>query len=459
MLETRLRDLLRSARDEAQTQGIQAEFSFHRERSSLIRLGNSSVALSTSEELTRLDVGVTDGKRTGSFTLLADLTSREQVLDAVRRAQEHCAASLEKEYEPIFGVVEETVDDVNGFDPELENLSPVAKAGLCAEVIQAIKPRGDYDFSGSWTSGSTEYYYLTTANEHEAYRRLTDGRLFLVLKEQAQKWELSVEQAGKSVGAFSAADAIAEFEQLLPIYTQQGGYRAPLGYTRVLFGQQAVAELVGLAMWGGFLGRGWEEKRAYTAGKQFGDVLFSPNVTIIDDPTHAQVYGMPFDFNGKRRRPFPLVEAGIFKGLMYGTTSAARYGKAPTGHDLQNVDMVFRTGQAPAGLDAGKALAGDALYIPHLHYIHMPNPSRGQFTGSSRFNAQRLEGGACTAPLFSTRITDTIPNVLSHVIAISSRAVLVDVSNTYERRTPTAVSVPEYLLCDNVRISDVAESF
>ncbi|MHB9022664.1 MAG: metallopeptidase TldD-related protein [Armatimonadota bacterium] len=459
MLESHLRDLLRTARAEAGRQGIDAEFSFHRERSSLIRLGNSSVALSTSEELTRLDVHVTAGRRTGSFSLLADLTTVEQARDAVRRAQEHCTASLEKEYDPIFGRVEESVDDASGFDPELEALSPVAKAELCAEVIQAIKPRGNFDFSGSWTSGSTEFYYVTTANENEAYRRLTDSRLFLVLKEQEQKWELSVEQAGKSVRAFSAANAIADFERLLPVYTRQQGYRAPLGYARVLFGPQAVAELVTLALWGGLLGRGWEEKRAYTAGKQFGEPLFSTAVTITDDPTDTHVYGMPFDLNGKRRRPFPLVEGGTFRGLLYDTASAARYGKAPTGHDVQNLDLVLRTGNAPAGLDAGRALAGDALYIPHLHYIHMPDPSRGQFTGSSRFNAQRVEGGEFTAPLFSTRITDTIPNVLSHITAVSSRAVLVDVSNTYERRAPTAVSVPEFLLCDSVRISDVAESF
>ncbi len=56
MLEERIRGLLAGARAEARRQGLNAELLFHRERSSLVRLGNSSVSLCTSETLSRLDV-------------------------------------------------------------------------------------------------------------------------------------------------------------------------------------------------------------------------------------------------------------------------------------------------------------------------------------------------------------------------------------------------------------------
>ena len=85
-------------------------------------------------------------------------------------------------------------------------------------------------------------------------------------------------------------------------YLAQSGYRAPLGATRVIFGPQAIGELCELALMGGFYGRGWEEGRAFTAGKSFGERLFSPQVTLRDDPEAAQVFGMPFDMKGKRRR-------------------------------------------------------------------------------------------------------------------------------------------------------------
>ena len=168
---------------------------------------------------------------------------------------------------------------------------------------------------------------------------------------------------------------------------------------------------------------------------------------------------MPFDFNGRRRRPFKLAEAGLFRGLMYDTATAAKDGRQPTGHDLGNTDLVLATGDGPAGLDAAIELAGDALFIPHLHYIHMPDPTKGLFTGSSRFNARRIEGGRTVAPMFSTRLTDTCPSVLGNVVALSQRSVSQNVSATNARRRPEAFGVPEWMLCDNVKVTDVADSF
>jgi len=459
MLEKRVRDLLQSARDRCRKSGVNVEFSFHRENSSLIRLGNSSVALSTHETLTRLDIQVHDGRRVGSYSMCSDVASAAQLDDVIDHARVACKAALETDYDPIFGKVEETVDDSSGFDPALESISPEVKAGLCADVVKALKPRGRYDFSGSWSSGSTEVYYITTANDNEAYRRLTDGRLVMVLKEQDKKWELSVERTQKKAGEFDAAGVIAEFEELLPVYEKNPGYKPQVGHQRVLFGEQAVSELVTLAIWSGFIGRMWEEKRAFTAALKPGDPVFAKSITLVDDPSNPLVFGMPFDFKGMRRRRFALVETGVFRGLFYDAATAAKYGKKPTGHELGSSDLVLSTGDAPAGLPAGRKLAGDALYIPFLHYIHMPDPTKGMFTGSSRFNAQRIEKGEFTAPLLSSRVTDTIPNVFNHVVAISSRAVPVNESGTYGRRTPEAYSVPEYVLCDNVRISDVADSF
>ena len=89
----------------------------------------------------------------------------------------------------------------------------------------------------------------------------------------------------------------------------------------------------------------------------------------------------------------------------------------------------------------------------------MPDPTKGMFTGSSRFNARLIKGGEFVAPLVSTRVTDTIPQVLGQVIALSSQSMPFNISATYGRRTPEAMSVPEYIICNDVRISDVADSF
>uniref|UniRef100_A0A7C4CAK3 Metalloprotease TldD/E C-terminal domain-containing protein n=1 Tax=candidate division WOR-3 bacterium TaxID=2052148 RepID=A0A7C4CAK3_UNCW3 len=459
MLDPKTRDLLLAARNRARQRGLNAEFSLHRERSGLIRLGNSAVALSTHEELTRLDVSVQDGRKVGSFGILADVTSAEQLAEALHQAEENCAAALPKDYDPIFAEIQETTDDERGFDPALETLSAQAKTDLCARVIKTLAPHGNYDFSGSWSTGSVELYHVTTANDNESYRRLTDGRMVIVLKEQNKKWELQVERSQTRAGAFTADDIIAEFDRLLPIYESQPGFKTQVGRQRVLFGPQAIAALLQLSVWSGLHGRGWEEGRAFTSGKQPGEKIFSELINISDDPDNPLTFSMPFDFNGHRRRRFVAVEKGVFKALFYDSQTAAKYGRKPTGHDLSAWDLVLEPGSGPAGLEAALRLAGDALYIPHLHYIHMPDPSKGLFTGSSRFNAMRIQDGRFVSPILSSRVTDAIPTVLSNVVALSSRAVCQNESATYDRRAPEAMSVPEWLLCDNVRISDVADSF
>jgi len=458
VLETRIRDLLLSSRDRCRKAGLNAEFLLHREKSGLIRLGNSSVALSTSEELTRLDVTVQEGRKVGSYSVCAELASAAQLDEAVGHARDACRAALPKDYDPIFGSVQENVDDPSGFDPALENLAPEAKASLCADVVKTLKPRGRYDFSGSWSTGSTEMYVITTANDNEAFRRLTDGRFVMVLKEQDRKWELSVELTQKKADAFTAAEVIAEFEALLPVYEKNQPYKTQVGRQKVVFGTQAIAELVSLAIWGGFIGRSWEEKRSYTGASKFGDRIFPESISLVDDPADLNVFSMPFDFKGNRRRRFPLVEKGVFRGLIYDSATAAKYGRQPTGHDFPSSDLVLSPGDAPSSIQAACRLAQDAIYIPHLHYTHMPDPTKGLFTGSSRFNAQRIQAGEFTAPLLSSRVTDEIPRLLASVVAISCRSVPFNQSSTYGRRSPEAFSVPEYIICD-VRISDVADSF
>ncbi|MEO0073630.1 MAG: metallopeptidase TldD-related protein [candidate division WOR-3 bacterium] len=459
MLEPQLRDTLLAARHTARQQGINAEFSLHREHSSLIRLANSAVALSTSEELTRLDISVQDGRRVGSYSLLSGILTPEQISACLDQARENCAAAIPKDYDPIFGRVEENFDDSRGYDPALEELSPETKASLCARVIEAIGHRDRYTFSGSWSTGSTEVYYITTANDNEAYRRLTDGRLALVLKHQQQRWELQIELTQKRAGEFSADDAIASFERLLPVYESNPPHRPSVGRQRVLFGPQAIAQLLHLALWSGFNGRGWEEKRTFTCQNQPGDKIFSDLITICDDPDNPDVFSMPFDFNGRRRKRFVIVENGIFRALCYDSAAAAKYNRQPTGHDLESIDLVLEPGSGQAGLDAGLRLAGDALYIPHLHYIHVPDITKGVITGSSRFNAMLIRDGRFVAPIFSSRVTDTLPDILGNVLGLSSKSVSQNESSTYGRRSPEAYSVPEWLLCESVRISDVAESF
>jgi predicted Zn-dependent protease len=246
---------------------------------------------------------------------------------------------------------------------------------------------------------------------------------------------------------------------LLPVYQERDGFSVEPGDYTVLFGAQAIADILMMAGWTGFMGRSWEEKMGWTSNRQPGDMIFGENVTIVDDPGDPHTYRFGFDYQGRRRRLFPIVQAGALKQLMYDTSTAGKYGKSPTGHDIYSPSIVMETGDGPSDpLEAVKGM-GRVLYIPALHYMHVPNRSEGIFTGSSRFSAVLVEDGHVVQPMFSTRVTDTFESVFGSVRVMSSVPVSVNQSNTYGRRSPVALSVPQYVVAEGVKITDCADSF
>ncbi len=457
MLEKNIKDILCKVRDNAAEKGITATISLHREKSHLMRIGNNSVSLNTSEELTRLDIKVINGKKEGTHTQMGNILSEEYVQQALNLAVNKAEVAKDKDYQPLKDIIEENISEYDQYDEALEFLDPAFKLEGYQKIFN--KAGNHYNFSGSWSSGSSEVYLISTENKNEAYHKCTDQLFNIVLKEPAKKWELSFNQTGWKKSDFSAEKIIEGFNLLLPVYEKNEGYQVEPGDYTVVFGAQAVGEVLMMAVYTGMSGRMWEEKQGWTANNEPGDMILGENITITDNPADDNTFKFGFDFSGKIRKNFPLVEKGKLGGLMYDSGSAAKFGKDRTGHDLGNTGIVLKAGDGPeCPLEAVKDM-GKVLYIPALHYINLPNYSKGIFTGSSRFNALLIEDGKVVSPIFSSRITDTFQNVFKNVKTLSSTAVSINLSNTYGRRSPVATSVPSYIVAEGVKITDCAESF
>jgi len=444
-------------RDEAAGEGIQASFLLHHEKSHLMRIGNNSVSLNTSEDLLRLDIVVTDGRRQGSQTFLGAVGSADTVREVLASAREKARLATPKTYQPIPDEVQVTVSEDSQFDIDLADLDPAVKAGAYGGIFSELGE--EYNYSGSWSSGAMEIYLLTTSNSNEAYHRGTDQLFSVVLKHPEKKWELTHQQTGWRAGDFDTGRTVAEISKLLPAYENSPGYKVEPGEYTVLFGAPALAEIVEMAAWTGLSGRSWEEKQSWTAKSSPGQSILGENISIADDPGNPETFMFGFDNCGRKRRIFPLVGNGDLLSLMYDSGTAARYGREPTGHDTGSPSLVMDTGFGPGDpLEAVMGM-GRVLYIPALHYVNIPSRSKGIFTGSSRFNAVLVENGEIVSPIFSTRITDSFQNVLGNAAVISSRSESVNGSNTYGRRTPVAMSVPSYMVSEGVKITDSADSF
>lgn len=457
MLDDRTRELLMEARDDAARRGVRAAIALHRENSHLMRIGNNSVSLNTSESLTRLDVRVLDGRREGTHTSLGHVSGPAFVREALELAERKAAVAVPKDYDPLHEVVEESIEESPQHDPALALLDPAVKAGVYRDVIEGLG--GAYNYSGSWSSGSTEVYLVSTAGREEAWHLGTDQQFTVVLKHPAAKWELQAEQTGWKAGDVTARAAIERLAPFLPVYEGMKAIRNEPGDYTVLLGPWAIAELMLYGLWTGSTGRMYEEGIGWTAGMKPGDRVFSEAVSVVDDPGDPLTYRFGFDMSGMRRRPFPIIDRGALAGFMYDMSTAGKYGRPLTGHSTESTSIRVATGGGPA--DPAKAARGmgRVISIPALHYMNLPNMSKGIVTGSSRFCATMLDDGETAGPVYSTRITDSFQNIFGNVAAISSEAVSVNLSNTYGRRAPVAASVPSWMLVEKIRVTDCAESF
>ena len=457
MLDANIRKILMQVRDEAADSGIQATLQLHHEKSHLMRIGNNSVSLNTSENLLRLDMEVTEGSKQGSQTYLGPIKDVDTVRGILNAAREKARMASPKTYDPIPDVVETAISEDNQFDLELSDIDPSIKAEAYREIIERLGEK--YNYSGSWSSGSMEVYFLTTANRNEAFRRGTDQLFSVVLKHTQAKWELTHNQTGWRASDISIDKTINALSELLPIYEENDGFKVEPGEYTVIFGASALSEIIAMAMYTGLSGRGWEEKQSWTAKFKPGDKILGENISVVDDPTNPKTFMFGFDMCGRKRDIFPLIADGEFMNLMYDSATAAKYGKKPTGHNTGSPSIVMDTGFGHADPLEAVTDMGRVLYIPAIHYMNIPNRSKGIFTGSSRFNAVLVEDGKIVSPIFSSRVTDSFQSVLGNVKVISSVAESVNGSNTYGRRAPVAMSVPSYIVSEGVKITDSADSF
>jgi len=454
MLSDNVKNMVKAARDLAAERGIQASIQLHRENSHLMRIGNNSVSLNTGEELTRVDIEVISGRKKGTHTHLGELSSSDDLVGMILMVLEKAEKSGEMDYQPVLTALDEDTDIHHQYDSRLEELNPSVKQQVFSDIISTVGE--GYNYSGSWSSGSTETFLATTASGFTSRCLLTDQQFTCVLKHPERMWEMGSWQTGWKAGDVTAGQTAKEFMDLLPVYERHQGIKVEPGLYNIVLGAQAVGSLLEMALGTGCFGRMWEMKMGWTSGKEIGDDVLHHSVTVMDDPFCPNVFASPVSDSGMTAEVLPMIEKGRLAGLAYDRNTASKYGKKPTAN-AGCFSML--PGDGPEDFTEAVREMDRVLYIPAIHYTNMPNMSKGLFTGSSRFSAVLLEKGKIAGPIFSSRITDQFQTVFGNLLGMSSAAVTVNTSNTYGRRNPSAVSVPSWILAGDVKITDCADSY
>jgi PmbA protein len=196
----------------------------------------------------------------------------------------------------------------------------------------------------------------------------------------------------------------------------------PAGDYPVVLEEYAVVDITDQLGYLGFSALAVQEERSFAEpGRRIGSEL----VTIVDDGSDPNGLPMAFDYEGVAKQRVALVEAGVCRDVVYDSQTAARAGRASTGHGLPApnpwgpfpLNAVMSPGRASreeliGGLERG-------LLVTRFHYTNVVHPKLAIITGMTRDGTFLVEGGKLVGPVRNLRYTQSYLDALAGVSAVS----------------------------------------
>jgi PmbA protein len=197
----------------------------------------------------------------------------------------------------------------------------------------------------------------------------------------------------------------------------------PAGDYPVVLEEYAVVDITDQLGYVGFNALSVQEDRSFAEpGKRIGSDL----VTIVDDGADRHGLPMSFDYEGVQKQRVTLLEAGICRDVVYDAQTAARAGRASTGHALPAPNP---WGPFPlnavmsAGTTSREELIGGlerGLLVTRFHYTNVVHPKLAIITGMTRDGTFLVEGGKIVGPVRNLRYTQSYLDALAGVSAVST---------------------------------------
>ena len=190
----------------------------------------------------------------------------------------------------------------------------------------------------------------------------------------------------------------------------------------VVLEEYAVVDLLSMLGYMGFSALAVQEERSFSEpGRRVGSEL----VTIIDDGTDPATLPMAFDYEGVAKERVSLIEAGVCRDVVYDAQTAARAGRASTGHGLPApnpygpfpLNMAMAAGDTPRDELVGGMERG--LLVTRFHYTNPVHPKLAIVTGMTRDGTFYVEGGKIKGPVRNLRFTQSYLEALAATSAVS----------------------------------------
>jgi predicted Zn-dependent protease len=183
---------------------------------------------------------------------------------------------------------------------------------------------------------------------------------------------------------------------------------------------------------------------------RLGEVVAAPSINVADSPFFRGTLPRAFDAEGTAKRPLPLIQDGVARGVVHDVRSAALAGARSTGHALEpgggpDGPRPLNLVMAGGGGASAEELCGPierGVYVTRFWYENVVRPKETLFTAVTRDGTFLIEDGRIGRPLRDLRVTDTLLGVLSRVQDLGARQELTSDGEFYGRRDAHGAVAP-----------------
>lgn len=393
----------------------QTEIFFYHTVDALTRFGQSQITQHVESNTENMTIRMLDKKRTASISI-------SNFSDEV----------IEKALDQLYSILNMQIPDERLSDlPENINyIDEPKKSDSFKKLDEAIrseyiKESVDHLLKNSATAAgicSQTNTTITHATNKNYFHTYHDWKFSFSLSAKNDYGITREEFNGTTLENFSPIE-LAE-KCLVSLNLIKDKSKIDKGKYDVILTPAAFGELLMYLFYFSFSAKAFHEKRTFMINKK-GQQVFSPLLTIIDNPRETSGPALFYDFEGSPTSKTFLVENGYCNNLVSNKYYSSILGISNTGNCLSptTLDCYPLKPEVMPGQKSLKQIISEsdnALFINRLHYLNIIDPLSLMVTGMTRDGVFKIEKGKVTKSTNNLRFTESILTALSNIEEISS---------------------------------------
>jgi predicted Zn-dependent protease len=323
--------------------------------------------------------------------------------------------------------------EVQAYDPSVDEITPMDRAGAVAEVIELCEAAGgnagsagfqpatnSLKAAGAFSDGSGSSAMATSGGLFAFHQSSNINFSMTALGDDSSGWASGSSHKRAGVDTRSLGETAVE----KALKSREPREIPPGQYTVIL--EPAAVSVIAF-MFTGFNALAVDEGRSFLSGRM-GQKILGDNITLVSDPYHPLQQGRPFGGDGIPTKRVVLAENGVAANLVYDRLTARKHHVEPTGHGGSGRST---HGAYPSHIvmEGGGATVEDMIastdrgvLITRFWYVRVVDPMKVIITGMTRDGTFWIEGGKIAYGIKNLRFNQSVLDMLNSVEMMSKPA-------------------------------------